>query len=122
MKGSLGTIGRFQLRELLGDGGSGQVYHAYDPRLDRWHAGPTMPEPMEIMGATVVGDRIYAVFESITLVYDARTSHWSRGPSLQVPRHALALFYVGGRLYAIGGCIVPQLEDSQVVETLDLKS
>jgi serine/threonine protein kinase len=34
-KGSHGTLGRFQLRELLGDGASGQVYQAYDPRLDR---------------------------------------------------------------------------------------
>jgi hypothetical protein len=35
VKGTLGTIGRFQLRELLGDGASGRVFQAYDPRLDR---------------------------------------------------------------------------------------
>jgi serine/threonine protein kinase len=34
-KGSLGTLGRFQIRERLGDGGFGQVYLAFDPRLDR---------------------------------------------------------------------------------------
>src|SRR5262249_8109367 len=34
-QGSLGSLGRFQLRERLGDGGFGHVYLAYDPRLDR---------------------------------------------------------------------------------------
>jgi serine/threonine protein kinase len=34
-RGTLGSLGRFQLRERLGDGGFGQVFLAYDPRLDR---------------------------------------------------------------------------------------
>ena len=34
-RGSLGSLGRFQLRERLGDGGFGQVFLAFDPRLDR---------------------------------------------------------------------------------------
>jgi serine/threonine protein kinase len=34
-RGTLGTLGRFQLREIVGDGGFGQVFKAYDPRLDR---------------------------------------------------------------------------------------
>jgi hypothetical protein len=38
-----------------------------------------------------------------------------------VPRHALGLFAVDGRLWAIGGCVVPELADSRVVETFALR-
>ena len=75
-----------------------------------------MPAPMELLGVVSVGNNIHAVLESKYFVYDAATRKWRRGPSLKVPRHALALYAVGGRLYAIGGCIVPQLEDSPAVE------
>lgn len=90
----------------------------YNAKRNQWRPGPTMPRPMELLGADTVGARIHAVLESTYLIYDGRTSRWSREPGLRVPRHALALFAVRGRLYAIGGCIVPQLEDSPIVESI----
>ncbi len=44
-RGSLGSLGRFQLRERLGDGGFGEVFRAYDPRLDRDVAVKVLKQP-----------------------------------------------------------------------------
>jgi len=38
-------LGRFQLRERLGDGGFGEVFRAYDPRLDRDVAVKVLKQP-----------------------------------------------------------------------------
>lgn len=92
----------------------------YNPKRNAWRAGPAMPAPMDLLGAVAVGNKLHAVLESKYFVYDAVTRRWRRGPSLDVPRHALALYAVRGTLYAIGGCIVPQLEDSPAVEKLRL--
>ncbi len=93
----------------------------YNPKRDDWRAGPSMPAPMDLLGVVTVGNKIHAVLESKYFVYDGATKRWRRGPSLKVPRHALALYAVRGTLYAIGGCIVPQLEDSPAVESLRLR-
>lgn len=45
VQGSLGSLGRFQLRERMGDGGFGTVFRAYDPRLDRDVAVKVLKQP-----------------------------------------------------------------------------
>ncbi|AMV38964.1 serine/threonine-protein kinase [Planctomyces sp. SH-PL62] len=44
-RGSLGVLNRFQLRDRLGDGGFGEVFLAYDPRLDRDVALKVLRQP-----------------------------------------------------------------------------
>jgi serine/threonine protein kinase len=41
----MGSLGRFQLRERMGDGGFGSVFRAYDPRLDRDVAVKVLKQP-----------------------------------------------------------------------------
>jgi N-acetylneuraminic acid mutarotase len=93
----------------------------YDPRTNRWRAGPPLPVPMETLGTSVSPGRIDAVLERNYFTYDATSKRWLRGPSLEAPRHALGVFTIDGTLYAIGGCVVPQLEDSSVVEKIALR-
>jgi N-acetylneuraminic acid mutarotase len=113
-------------REIWVIGGQDAAGHAtnrvwiYTPRTHRWRAGPRMPFRMETAGAAVAGNEIHVVLESRYLIYDADSDSWSKGPALETPRHALAVYAVRGTLYAIGGCVVPQLEDSAVVEKLSL--
>lgn len=92
----------------------------YNARQNRWRAGPPLPEPMETLGADATGDRIDAVLHSTYVTYDGRTSRWRRGPGQNISRHALAAFSVGGALYSVGGCLFPQLADSNVVEKIAL--
>jgi N-acetylneuraminic acid mutarotase len=94
----------------------------YSPRTRRWSSGLRMPYPMETAGAAVAGNEIHIVLEKRYLIYDAQSRSWSTGPGLETPRHALAVYAIKGTLYAIGGCISPQLEDSNVVEQLNLSS
>jgi len=72
-----------------------------------------------MLGAVAANGRLYAVSETVFESY-APGRGWRLGPALGVPRHALGLFAVDGRLWAIGGCVVPELADSRVVESLAL--
>jgi hypothetical protein len=70
---------------------------------------------MELLGATVAGDEIHAVWESTYQIWSARERAWRERPAPDVHRHALAVLHMDGRLYAIGGCTTA-LRDSAVVE------
>jgi hypothetical protein len=82
-----------------------------------WRRGPMLPKPMELLGATITGDEIHAVWESTYQIYDASTGRWRDGPVPLVGRHALEAFAVDGVLYTVGGCTTA-LQDSPVVERL----
>jgi hypothetical protein len=111
--------------ELWAIGGFGTAGNAlrwvwiYSPRTRLWRAGPRLAAPVAMLGAVAVGGRVYAVSERVFESY-APGRGWTLGPPLSVPRHALGLFAGAGRLWAIGGCIVPELADSRVVESRPL--
>jgi hypothetical protein len=94
----------------------------YDPRSDRWRAGPTLPRPMELVGAAATRYEIHAVWESTYQIFDARTGSWRSGPPPLARRHALAAFVIGDRLFTLGGCRTPELVDTQIVEVRDLET
>jgi hypothetical protein len=91
----------------------------YSPKTKRWRQGPTLRAPVAMVGAAAAGGKLYAVSEFVFESY-APDRGWRLGPTLSVPRHALGLFASAGRLWAIGGCVVPELADSRVVESLAL--
>ena len=92
----------------------------YSPRTNRWRRGPALAAPVAMVGAAAAGGHVFAVSEQTFESY-APGRGWRRGPALTVPRHALGLFALAGRLWAVGGCVVPALADSRVVESLPLR-
>jgi N-acetylneuraminic acid mutarotase len=111
-RGELWSIGGF---DAAGD--AVRSVWIYSPRTHRWRRGPRLAAPVAMVGATATAGGVYAVSE---LVYEsyAPGRGWRLGPRLHVPRHALGLFALDRRLWAVGGCVVPELADSRVVESL----
>jgi hypothetical protein len=111
---------RGKLWSIGGIGRAGDAVRSvwiYSPRTRHWRAGPRLAAPVAMVGAAADARGIYATSE---LVYERYVPGrgWRRGPALRVPRHALGLFALDRRLWAVGGCVVPELTDSRVVESL----
>ena len=91
----------------------------YRPGDAGWRAGPRLAAPIAMVGAAAAGGRVFAVSERVFESWSPGRG-WRLGPALAVPRHALGLYAAAGRLWAVGGCVVPALADSRVVESLGL--
>ena len=113
-RGELWSIGGFDR-----NGDAVRSVWIYSPRTDRWRRGPRLARPVAMVGATAAAGRLYAVSEQVFESYLPGRG-WMLGPKLGVPRHALGLFALNRRLWAVGGCVVPELADSRVVETRPL--
>jgi len=109
-RGELWSIGGF---DTAGD--PVRSVFIYSPKTNRWRPGPALRAPVAMVGATAAGGALYAVSEFVFESYTPGRG-WRLGPRLSVPRHALGLFASADRLWAIGGCVVPELADSRVVE------
>jgi hypothetical protein len=94
----------------------------YNPKTDRWRAGPPLPKPMDTLATSATSNEIHAIVDEINVIYDAKTGRWRQAPRLQMPRHALAVYTIGDTLYAVGGCLYPQLRDSSVVEKIPVRN
>ena len=114
-RGELWSIGGFDR-----SGNPVRSVWIYSPRSGRWRAGPRLAAPVAMVGATAAGGALYAVSERVFEAYRPGRG-WRLGPRLAVPRHALGLFALDRRLWAVGGCVVPELADSRVVESLRLR-
>ncbi|ETL90099.1 hypothetical protein L917_11090 [Phytophthora nicotianae] len=82
----------------------------YDPESNTWTSMPSMKDPRSYLGATVVGDFIYAVggfngqaHLSSVERFDVHTQQWESMPPLSTGRSGLAVVALNGLVYAIGG-------------------
>ena len=88
-------------------GGPLAVVSALAPGTDTWRALPSLPQPLEVLGAVTAPDgRIYAIggAPATAAVYALSDDRWHEVASLAGTRHAHAAT-VGpdGRIYAIAG-------------------
>ncbi|KAG6960801.1 hypothetical protein JG688_00009406 [Phytophthora aleatoria] len=82
----------------------------YDPESNTWTSMPPMKNARSYLGATVVGDFIYAVggfngqaHLSSVERFDIQTQQWETMPPLSTGRSGLAVVALNGLVYAIGG-------------------
>jgi len=87
---------------------SSSAVEVYDPDTDTWAIKSSLPVARAGLGATAVGDKIYAIGGDggrTTYEYNPATDTWVRKKDMPTGRGFLSTSVVNGRIYAIGGAI-----------------
>ncbi|MBI4265749.1 MAG: Ig-like domain repeat protein, partial [Acidobacteria bacterium] len=88
----------------------------YDPVLDSWSTGASIPIPLYAAGSGAIGNKLYVAGgqpwpqvsgENINIkklqIYDATTNQWSEGVSMPAGVGGMASAVYDGKLYVAGG-------------------
>ena len=86
----------------------------YDPRINEWQEGTSLPSPGAAMGAEFVNGILYVIGGvnasnipvNTNLAYDPNTDTWSTKSPMPTERHHLQAEVVDGKIFALGGRIL----------------
>ena len=84
----------------------------YDPVMNTWKTGCTMPSPCATGSAVVVKEKVYLVgalrrarqdIQGVALCYDPNTDTWATLPPMKPTQHMAALTCIDNHLVVVGG-------------------
>jgi N-acetylneuraminic acid mutarotase len=86
----------------------------YDPQINEWQEGTSLPSPRAAMGAEFVNGILYVIGGvnasnipvNTNLAYDPNTDTWSTKSPMPTERHHLVAEVVDGKIFALGGRIL----------------
>lgn len=86
----------------------------YDPQINEWQEGKSLPSPRAAMGGEFVNGILYVIGGvnasnipvNTNLAYDPKTDTWSTKSPMPTERHHLQTEVVDGKIFALGGRIL----------------
>jgi N-acetylneuraminic acid mutarotase len=91
-------------------GGGFSSVEVYDPTLESWTVGPSLPHAVNSSAAIVVNEKLYHIggwynsqnFKFVHML-DPNSNSWTRLSDMPTARHGLKLVWFENRIWAIGG-------------------
>lgn len=89
------------------------IVRVFDITTNQWSIARPLPIPLDHIGVSTDGNRIYVVggftghgkkaVSDRLFIYDPKTDVWQEGSRMSEPRGALTADFINGLLYAVGG-------------------